>query len=274
MGKELNLSVDYVLPCIQRRIDELQSAIDCLQSRIANGPAGVIYGSRSHSKWQWQWSEGKGRKYLSNKEQKQIKALAQKKYEGLVLSSLQSQRDFLDGVMEQYRPDCGELVFESMEPEWKNVVEPTLVSQECFVDAWKSVSYRKKSIDDTGLVTRSGEMVRSKSELLIAEALENSKVPFRYEYPRYVLWNDAGGIRRVKIHPDFTCLNVRLRREIVWEHFGLMDKPDYARETLSKIEAYERSGLVYGDGFIYTMEAQDNPLNSAKIQRLIERFLL
>ena len=40
------------------------------------------------------------------------------------------------------------------------------------------------------------------------------------------------------LHPDFYCLNLRTRQEFAWEHFGMMDDPDYASTTAEKLRLY------------------------------------
>ena len=66
--------------------------------------------------------------------------------------------------------------------------------------------------------TSKGERVRSKSEVIIADVLNREGVPYRYEYPIYIK-----GIG--KIYPDFTVLNIGIRKEMIWDHFGMMDDP-------------------------------------------------
>ena len=68
--------------------------------------------------------------------------------------------------------------------------------------------------DDTEFYSNNGVRVRSKSELIIANLLEQYDVPYKYEMP---LSLDENGI----VRPDFIALNVRLRSEYVWEHLGM-----------------------------------------------------
>lgn len=162
--------------------------------------------------------------------------------------------------------------------------------------AWKSVRYRGKSLVGATLTSVDGVKMRSKSEMMIANALSANGVPYRYEFPCKMRWLDASGIhgdasgdccgglsvrrdasgrvRQVKVFPDFTCLNVRTRREIVWEHFGMMDDADYVCGAIEKLDVYERNGLLLGENFVFTMETKSHPLDSRRIQRVIERFLI
>ena len=61
--------------------------------------------------------------------------------------------------------------------------------------------------------------------------LDRYNVPYLYEFPI-----ELAGIGIV--HPDFRILNVRRRKEIIWEHFGMMDDRDYRDDKMIEIEKY------------------------------------
>ncbi|MDB5964575.1 MAG: Viral (Superfamily 1) helicase [Polaromonas sp.] len=77
----------------------------------------------------------------------------------------------------------------------------------------------------------SGDMVRSKSEVIIANLLHQNETPFFYEM---MLLADDGTMRL----PDFTVV-VR-GEKYFWEHLGLLDQTKYAREWDLKRSWYER----------------------------------
>jgi len=107
-------------------------------------------------------------------------------------------------------------------------------------------------------------MVRSKSEVIIADALYDAGIPYRYEWERVF-----GGVRYV---PDFTLLRPYDRREIIWEHFGMMDDEDYRRSTHIKLGVYMRHGYTPGDNFIATYESLENPLDPREVRFLVDRL--
>ena len=88
-------------------------------------------------------------------------------------------------------------------------------------------------------MTLRGERVRSKSEAMIADTLYRLKIPYKYECP-LTIRRKTGTSRNTKtIYPDFTCLNVRLRQEFVWEHFNRYGHP--------KDEVVNKLRIVTGD---------------------------
>ena len=63
-------------------------------------------------------------------------------------------------------------------------------------------------------------------------------------------------------------------KEIYWEHEGMMDKQDYARAAVRKIELYQINHIYPGDRLIITFETEQNILNSKIIENLIEKYLI
>lgn len=275
MESLIDLPVDCVLPYGRKRLKELQKAANIVKNRLAQMPEEELYVSSSHGKTQWQCYAGGVKRYLSmSSDWDCIKILAQKKYYEMVLERLCKQCDSLERLLQDYRPDEYNETYASMRPEFQNVVTTAFPSHEEFAAAWKSVRYRGKSLVGATLMSVDGVKMRSKSEMMIANALSASGVPYRYEFPYKMNWpGDSGRVRQVKVYPDFTCLNLHTRREFVWEHFGKMDDADYVWETIEKLDVYERNGLVLGENFVFTMETGSHPLDSRRIQAVIDRYL-
>src|SRR5690606_20472853 len=89
-----------------------------------------------------------------------------------------------------------------------------------------------------GLVHRTsrGVAVRSKSELLIAEALESAGILYEYEKPLTL-----GGITR---YPDFTIEDEMSGRTVYWEHLGMLDRQDYQERWKEKLAWYRGHGVL------------------------------
>ena len=104
--------------------------------------------------------------------------------------------------------------------------------------------------------------MRSKSELLIASILKRKGVLFKYECPCR-LGNNC-------VYPDFTLLDVRQRAEVYWEHFGMVDDPEYAAKALRKIARYCAEGIDPSCRLIVTMEAHDMPFDATLISKIID----
>lgn len=91
---------------------------------------------------------------------------------------------------------------------------------------------------ERGLVHRTtrGELVRSKSEVIIANILAARGVSYAYEKP----FEGSDGTMR---YPDFTVDDAETGRCLLLEHLGMLDLPDYKRRWDKKLEWYRNAGV-------------------------------
>ncbi len=96
-------------------------------------------------------------------------------------------------------------------------------------------------------------LFRSKSELLIAQLLEELNLEYKYEVMLTI-----GGKPR---WPDFTVYCPEIGRFFFIEHLGRMDKPTYREDNMEKMEAYEKNRIRNGIDIIYTVEFGEGYFN-------------
>ncbi len=108
--------------------------------------------------------------------------------------------------------------------------------------------------------------MRSKSEIMIADVLSSMGIPYLYERPLRL--SNLG-----TIYPDFTLLDPHERREIIWEHFGLLDNDDYRGKMMSKLRRYNANGYFEGKNLIITYETTAYPLDMKTIRQKAEAYL-
>lgn len=151
----------------------------------------------------------------------------------------------------------------------RKLIQPYELSDEEFVRQWEEVSFRGKSFDNDApeIFTNRGERVRSKSEKIIADKLFEMGIPYRYEYPIYLK-------RYGTVYPDFLLLNLKLRKEFLLEHLGMMDDPIYCTKALEKINTYEKNGIFPGERLLLTFETATVPLDTRILQTMFQKFIL
>lgn len=96
--------------------------------------------------------------------------------------------------------------------------------------------------------------------------LYHYKIPYKYECP-LTLKNGF------TIYPDFTVLNVKQRKEIYWEHRGMMDDREYIRNSVQRIKQLNKEGIMLGDNLIITEESLTSPLGTDEIKMIIKKYL-
>lgn len=143
--------------------------------------------------------------------------------------------------------------------------EPVTYKDSVYSDLWQA-DIKKGPVRQTDYITKKNEVVCSKSELMIANALYEKGVPYHYERP----YNFSG----VTIHPDFTCLNRRTHKEFVWEHLGMMDDESYAEKAVARLKSYRKNNYILGKQLLITYETKNEHLGTADINSVIENYLL
>ena len=216
-------------------------------------------------------------KYLPMAQISKAKAIAQQKYDEALDETLRKQIQQISNFIEKYNPDAVQQAFVSLHPGRQLLVTPAILPQEQFVAQWLAKPYTGLPFSEGApeYNASNGTRVRSKSEVIIADALTRGGIPFRYEQALTLecCTKSSRGPREVTLHPDFTCLNPRTRSEFIWEHFGLMSDPDYAHNAILKITEYAASGYVLGKNLIATFEDSETPLSTKLVQTYIEEYL-
>ncbi|SDJ23922.1 hypothetical protein SAMN04487760_10451 [Lachnospiraceae bacterium G41] len=252
-----------------KEIDDLIAKSNKNLSKLQNAPNRKVRVGKSNGSYQYYWVDEKTQKrvYVPKSKLEDLRKTVQRDYEKKVNKKLKTLRRRLSDFIRIFDVDQIESVYTNLSAARKKLVMPIVETKEDFIKRWKSVQYEPMPIEEnTEFVTANGVKVRSKSELIIANMLEQNGVSYRYEYP--LTLRGLGTVR-----PDFFCLNERTGKEYIWEHFGMMDNIAYANRNISKIQTYEQNGFLAGKNMIMTFEASATPLNSSSVMRMIEEYL-
>lgn len=106
--------------------------------------------------------------------------------------------------------------------------------------------------------TDKGHMVRSKSELVIANKLLSMGMAYQYE--RKI----DGTLRAGKLLPDFSFVDPA-GDLIVWEHLGMLGREDYLRGWEWKKKWYQDNGYEEGVNLFTTFDESNGGLDSEKL---------
>ncbi|MEG1163916.1 MAG: hypothetical protein RSC31_05885 [Anaerovoracaceae bacterium] len=118
--------------------------------------------------------------------------------------------------------------------------------------------------------TSFGLLMRSKSELLIAEQLHNLNIPFRYE-ELLRLPNLYGQYE--DLYPDFSFLS-KENKKFYWEHCGLMGNTEYLERFTHKVAVYHKNGICISNNLILTTDTNEGVLDTLMVKDIIEHFIL
>lgn len=264
-----NLLPPLYLDAISGRIEQLEEIIKNLERNPLPDHKEKLRISISHGKTQFYLlsnsKDTKG-KYIPKSEIARIKEIAQSSYNKTLLRTarkeLRTLKAFYKSQLRNTSTICNRYSLQRLK-----LLDLATTPDKLYAEKWLSTIYKQKPFTPgtPELLTSKGLRVRSKSEIIIAETLDRLGIPFHYEYPIR--------IKGATFHPDFYCLNLRTRQEIVWEHFGIMDAPEYAAQMIEKVALYHKQGYFTGENFIFTLESGEHPLTSAEAARTARHYL-
>lgn len=252
-----------------RRYEEISVVRSNLEKKLTKYPPGKIHivNARGRAQFYLRTSpKDRSGEYIQKHKTEIIQKYLQKKYDEQIYAVLLEESNSLEKMLKKnkdIRKKIQSAYSDNLE-EVKTYINPIDVSDEDYIAAWQSQKYERKPIDENQTVwqTNRGEFVRSKSELTIANLLDKNGIPYKYECP-FVLSNGK------TIYPDFTLLNMNNRKEIYWEHRGMMDDMEYARHAVIRLKNLAKEGVTIGDNLIITEECTGWPLGTDEIERII-----
>ena len=231
-----------------------------------------------------------------NRDKETINKLARKKFIEKIINEIDSNIALLDRTITEFRDIDPNVIIDSMTKAYKTL------SRDCFFTKtarripgkspilprdpdeifytdeelakarydrhidWANASYIRSSYRPEELIetTSRGERMRSKSEVLLAEAFYKYKIPFRYEDTTETPW--LGTV------PDFTFQDYY--NELFYlEYCGMMDNEKYVNNLLRKRDKYEDNGIYEWNNIIYIYE-KGNRINMEMVESIIKNQIL
>ena len=214
-------------------------------------------------------ASGPNGNYIKKSQIKLIHALAQKEYDVKTLKSAEKELKTLSQLSRIYQSgQTVEECFCKMSNNKRSLITPIELTDDMYVRNWLSEPFERLDAYEKpeGFISDNNENMRSKSEVLIANCLKKHGVPYRYECIVKI-----GG---KSMAPDFIILNTRTRKEILWEHLGLLDNSEYLERSIEKLTLYEMNGFFPGDNLIITFETSKHQLNTLLLNKTIEKYCL
>ena len=258
--------ISTILKQLQNESKRLEDQIHSLKSQLSQYPDGKLLCARNTTRCKWYISDGHSQKYLPKKERKLAEQLAAKKYYTALLNDLQREKKATDLYL-KYCPQTRQSEqLLSNSSDFSKLLAPHFLTESKKLLNWMNAPYERNAKYPEQLVhkTISGNLVRSKSEVLIDMLLYTHKIPFRYEC--------ALQLGDITLYPDFTLLHPFTNQIFYWEHFGRMDDFTYSKNTYNKLQLYNSHGIIPSLHLITTFETQEHPLSTETIDKVIQQY--
>lgn len=262
--------MNAICSTIQNRISYIDDILGYANKVLSSAPKGRLRAtmSKNHLNFYIRTDpKSANGRYLKKSEDKIVQALAQKEYLEKVAKRAVLERGLLSSLLSFYQKAPMEAASDEIHLYKRARIKPLFFSDEEYAEQWQMQDFvRNKLPGDDELVSDRGEKMRSKSEVLIANALNRHHVPYHYERPLE--------IDGKTIYPDFTVLNVRHRREYYWEHFGMMSDSQYASNFTFKLSRYMANGIFPGKNLLISLESENQKFGTKQIKAIIQEYLL
>lgn len=264
--QNLRDEMEVLLTERERRLKSVNMALDrCPEGRLLytkiNGKPGYFNVSAK---------DGKRVTKVITKNKEMLEALIRKELLSNEQLVIENEQNFLKGCMSGIPENNASKVLRDMLGKYPEMTTETLLGifQSRLQDTeWDTVSFEQsvRYPEKKTQITSRGLQVRSKSEVIIAEALYEAGVPFHYEELLYI--GDTA------YAPDFTIRRAD-GKIFYWEHQGLMSDMLYYDRFLNKMRVYSTAGIVPWDNLILTYDSLDGHIDIREVRMQIERKLL
>ncbi|WP_049945734.1 MULTISPECIES: hypothetical protein [unclassified Butyrivibrio] len=255
----------------KKREEELTMVLKDCDSKLKKAPSGNLKVNNSKKATCYYLRKSGTDKvgtYIRKQNIDTARNLAQRDYELEVKDSICKEISAIQSYNRKMPKATYEHTYDNLNIARKVLVIPHYVPDEEYVSTWLAEPYDPLEFEDGSVLHYADNdiRVRSKSEVMIANALYKAGIPFKYECPAF--------IGNKKIYPDFTILKMPSRKIIYWEHLGMLDDDLYLNKNMEKLDNYEANGAFLGDGLIITRETAKRPLNMKQIWTLIEHHFM
>jgi len=248
-----------------------------LEGALKNLPEGKLTCTRNGREGQYvKWYVGaeKDREYLPKSKRVLAEKLALRRLYTAQLNQLRQESK----LMKEYELFQEENVYSneiknliSQESPYYELLKNSIGScreNDAYIKMWQEEGYQTNCAHPEHLQHKSlkGERLRSKSEVIIANALYMNRIPYRYECELE--------LGEVKLYPDFTILHPETLEVYYWEHFGMMSQTAYREKSAQKLRLYGEYEIFPFHRLITTYESELEALDSELIQRIIEMYFI
>lgn len=262
----MNMEEKFIKIISNDEIIKIDSEILELEKTLKKLPGGKLLFSHNERRVKWYVRDNNETVYVPKSDRNRAEKLAYRKYIETKILMLTKKKKLLNGDYKAYclaREKFNNLLEDR---HFVELLKPfNIVNHN--EDAWAKEKYitNMNHLDNRIHSTVGGLKVRSKSESIIAMALSNNGIAFRYECELI--------FSGYTIYPDFTIKHPVSGEILYWEHLGMMDDIEYETKAKWKISKYVSEGIYPMDKLILTYETINNPLDYGYAEKIIKSFL-
>lgn len=260
------------LETIMKKISEKYGLlIDKLTDEIALAPAGSLYckKEKDHFKWYRISDTERKRTYIAKKDINLAVSLASKMLKQKKLEDIRKEKYAIDQYLRHHHfsPSKEETFLNHANSEFRRLVSLSYKCIDKRYDEWQYAPFQSNPYnpEHKRIRTLRGDLVRSKSEAMIADYLFLHNIPYRYECVLVLNGHT--------IYPDFIVIDPLTGDHFIIEHFGMMDDKEYFSKYINRMQIYADADYYPDSNLICFYETEKCPLDSATVSNKLDFFL-
>lgn len=228
------------------------------------------YALRNHSKYHGSQSC----EYIKCSNIQLAKQIALRDYYDKVYRCLLKERSAIKALIRMSGEERINDYYRNMINGRKQLVKPLIGTAQYRIELWKNETYEQNNLypESLSYETERGEMVRSKSEKMIADYLYSMKdfIDYKYERPLVLFVNG----KKETIYPDFSIISLKTGEKFILEHVSRLDLPKYHDKFVWKHNAYIENGLVQKGMILYSFESEGIPFSLKTVKKMVREMIL
>lgn len=223
----------------------------------------------------WYENGKKRKRYLGTADNREVMEIQERRFISKALELLDKRIGMLESCNETLSPLDFDAVNNSLPKAYRlqsehitNVIGPDAEER------WYTKALKEKTADDARYGIRyaekrihqakDGTLMRSKSEVSIANELINRGIPYLYEKPIM--------INHFVMHPDFMFYSFSRMKPMIWEHSGMLGDPKYMNDFSARMDNYIRGGLVPCVDILFSFDTIDGSIDTRIIDAIIDEY--
>ncbi len=244
----------------------MNNKIDVIHAQLENLPSGKLYVKHYKSNYKWYISNEHQKIYLPKSQKTLAEELAKKKYLSYKLEELLQEKKACLQYLKCFSSSHTKSEQLLSSPLYFPLLKSSFKPASRFHDEWVNEIYTKNNNYPEHLIHKSlsNNFVRSKSEAMIDTVLFQHNIAFRYECLLQ--------LGDLSLYPDFTIMHPITNKIYYWEHFGMMDNPNYSKNVFSKLQIYNSNNLIPSINLIITFETKEAPLDIYRIEKTVNFY--
>ncbi len=248
---------------IAQAVAEQTTMKEDYQRELKTLPEGKLTVNRNGAKAYYSKIESGKKTYLGTAANENVKALQRRRFLEKSIQRIDCNLKLMNQYMRQYQPIDRLSVLQALPSAYHDTEDLRLSAGD-----WEQEPYDKSTQYPEWLThqTLKGELVRTKSEALVANLLYNKGIPYHYE--------ENLKLPEGVIAPDFKIVVRSENRFKLLEHCGLLGSDKYVRRFNWKLQTYIRNGYIPWRDVFFTFDDPHGSIDTKAISQMMDNYFL